>query len=366
VAVDDPFELLPDGVLVAGPDWRLRTVNSAAGRLLGVSPSDAVGGDLRDVLPLSDSSGRDWWECLDPYGGLATRTGQPERRLHLVRGPAAGRELLVAARFVRDGPGRTGPVSAVAVSLRDTAVRDREDRRRADLISTLAHELRSPVTTVKGFSSTLLTHWDRFDDAQRRELLATVHADAERLTRLIAGLLDVSRLEAHRLELHRRVVDPVALVRAVVEGRMAAGDEPERFELLPSGPLPELWADPDRVTQVVANLVDNAVRHGSGRVTVSVAAYGAEGPANGSAGPGGTGVVLGVADQGQGVAPELRAMVFRRFSSAGPRRGTGLGLYVVRGLVEAHGGTVEVDDAPGGGAVFRVLLPAGAPPYRTD
>lgn len=353
--MDDPFELLPDGVLVAGPDWCLETANSAAGRLIGVPPSDAVGGDLRVVLPLTDSSGRDWWECLDPYGGLRTRTGQPERRLHVVRGPAAGRELLVTVRFVRQGHVRQAPVRQVAVTLRDTAVRDREDRRRADLISTLAHELRSPVTTVKGFSATLLKHWDRFDDAQRRELLGTVHADAERLTRLIAGLLDVSRLEAHRLELHRRVVDPVALVRSVVEGRVAAGDDADRFRLLPAGPLPELWADPDRVTQVVANLVDNAVRHGTGTVTVSVVAD--------ERAPG---VVLGVADQGQGVPAELRPMVFRRFSSSGPRRGTGLGLYVVRGLTEAHGGTVEVGDAPGGGAVFRVLLPAGDPPYRRD
>jgi signal transduction histidine kinase len=115
--------------------------------------------------------------------------------------------------------------------------------------------------------------------------------------------------------------------------------------------VPETWADPDKLQQVVGNLLENAVRHGDGQVTVLLR-------------PHGSGAEISVADEGAGIPPEKAGRVFTRFWRGGDRRGgTGLGLYIVKGLVEAHGGTVEVDDAPGGGALFRVLLPAGVAPY---
>jgi signal transduction histidine kinase len=102
--------------------------------------------------------------------------------------------------------------------LRDASARHRGDSQRGELISTLAHELRSPLTSVKGFTSTLLHRWERFSDDQKREMLATVNMDADRVTRLIRELLDVSRIDAGRLELRRTEFD----LAAMAEGSSAA------------------------------------------------------------------------------------------------------------------------------------------------
>ena len=346
------YEDLPDGVLVAGPDGRVLALNRVGGRLLGRDPLPCIGQDYRDVLPLADLGGGDWWACTDPYQGLTTRTGQPERLLELDRGPHRGRQLLVTAAHVRD----RGRLVRLVVAFRGTRARERAERDRADLVSAVAHEIRSPLTTVKGFTATLLAKWDRLTDDQKRTMLRAVDADADRVNRLLSDLLDVSRIDAGRLTLRTQVVDLPAAVDRVLAGRIASGDTADRFALVVGGPLPELWLDPDRVAQVLGNLVENAVRHGAGRVTIAVSA--------GTTGAGAPAAVLDVADEGAGIGAAVRQRVFRPFWRGENARGTGLGLYIVKGIVEAHGGTIEVDEAPGGGARFRVVLPAGRPPYE--
>jgi signal transduction histidine kinase len=338
------FDVLPDGLLVADAAGSVVSINTAGAWLLRGTVDAFAGRDYREVLPVTDTVGRDWWACTRPYDGLAIRTGQPERRLML----PDERELYITARYVRDVP--CGPVRQLVVSFRGAGERERAERDRADLVSTVAHELRSPLTSVKGFTATLLNKWDRFNDEQRLLMLQTVNADADRVTRLIGELLDVSRIDAGRLELRKQVVDVPAAVRRLIEGRVASGDLPDRFEVDVLGALPEMWLDPDKLDQILANLVDNAIRHGAGTVTISVA-------------PSADGLVLTVSDQGEGVADEIRNLVFRRFWRAGRRGGTGLGLYIVKGLVVAHGGEVAVATAPGGGASFHVALPTGTPAF---
>ncbi len=343
---------LPDGVVVADAAGGVIAVNPIAGCLLG-QPADAlVGRELTAVLPLVDDAERDWWATLDPYRGLRSRTRMPERSLTLAAGPNGGRQLLVAARMVR---GADRNVERLVVTLRDGASRDRQDRERADLVSTTAHELRSPLTTIKGFTATLLTKWSRFTDEQKRLMLETINADADRVTRLITELLDVSRIEAGRLELHRRPVDLPSLVEQVFAGLVATGEEAWRFTLDKSGGLPEIWADPDKLLQVLGNLVENAVRHGEGHVTVSVQA---DGPSEDP-----IGAEITVSDQGTGIPEDIRGRVFGKFAR-GPLRGsTGLGLFIVRGIVRAHGGEISVSRGPDGGAVFRFTVPAGTPSF---
>jgi len=126
--------------------------------------------------------------------------------------------------------------------------------------------------------------------------------------------------------------------------------------------LPEMWLDADKLDQIMANLLENAVRHGAGHVTIDVAAW-----------PGSmhvadqpdveAGVRVTVTDEGEGIPAGLHDRVFTRFWRSGRRGGTGLGLYIVRGLVEAHGGRIEVGRAPTGGALFRFVLPAGTPDF---
>jgi signal transduction histidine kinase len=332
------YDELPDGVVIADEHGRIIVFNRAATRITRIDSASVLGRTLADALPLEDLEGRSWWGCTDPYGGLAIRTGQPETHLLL----PGGRDVLVTARFVREG----GSVRRVVVGLRDTSARTRAERRHADLIATVAHELRSPLTSVKGFTATLLAKWERFTDDQRKLMLETVDADADRVTRLIAELLDIARIDSGRLQLARYAVDVEELIRDQIAGMVAAGQPEDRFVVtVNSAPL--AFADQDKLRQVLANLLENAVRHGEGRVSIAV-----ETAEDGGA------VAVTVDDEGPGIPQEMLGRVFTRFWRGNRRGGTGLGLYIVKGIIEAHGGAITVGRADSGGARFRFTVPA--------
>jgi signal transduction histidine kinase len=349
---------VPDGLVVADGEGRVVLFNRAAERITGIDASSALGKDLEDALPLDLLDGRAWWPCTRPYDCMSIVTGHPERNLLL-----GETEVLVSSRFVRDEP--RGPVTRVVVSLRHTRGRAREELSRAELISTVAHELRSPLTSVKGFTATLLAKWDRFNDDQKRLMLETVNADADRVTRLITELLDIARIESGRLTVRRQVVDLGRVVTRHVEGIVVSGEDPDKFTVHVGESLPEMWLDADKLDQIIANLLENAVRHGSGHVTIDVSAWqpSVDGDDPGAEHEMEAGACVTVTDEGEGIPEGLHDRVFTRFWRSGRRGGTGLGLYIVRGLVEAHGGRIEVGRAPTGGALFRFVLPAGTPDF---
>jgi hypothetical protein len=352
---------LPDGLVVADDAGRVVVFNRAAARLTGLPTEEAIGKYVFDVLPFRDDDGRDWWMFVDPYNGLPTRTRHPERSLYLADGstvnyagfsPRGDTELLVSVGYVRDG--RSGPVRRLVITLRGAQQRARLERSRAELVSTVAHELRAPLTSVKGFTATLLAKWSRFSDDQKRVMLETVNADADRVTRLITELLDVSRIESGRMEVRRQLVDVPERARKIVAGRVASGEPEDRFRLESAHDLPETWLDADKIDQILGNLVENAVRHGAGIVTIVVQRARVSGEQAEA-------IVVSVRDQGEGIAPEIAPRVFRQFWRGKRRGGTGLGLYIVKGLIEAMNGEITVVRAPGGGAEFRFTLPAGTP-----
>ncbi len=338
-------DALPDGVVLADGQGRVVLVSTLAAQMLDLDAVAAVGRPLGDALALQDQEGRDWFGCNRPYDGLTTRTGVPEQPWLL----PDGTEVLVAARIHRAALGR--PVDQVAVTLRSGRGRARLDRERSDLVATVAHELRSPLTGVKGFVQALLNRWDKLNDDQKKLMLTTVHADSERLSRLIAELLDVARIDTGRLALYPRPCDAEVLVGRVVD--LVGASTSRRIELVADAELPRIVADPDKFTQVVTNLIENAVRHGEGRVLVSLAALPEESEFSG--------VRVSVDDQGAGIAPEIRMRVFTKFWKHGERGGSGLGMYLVNGLVRAHGGTLTIDDAPGGGARIVIAWPGEVP-----
>src|SRR3954451_3805303 len=243
------LDTLPDGVVVADHSGTVTAVNSAAARLLG--NQDGVGSHLSDVVLLQDRGGNSWFACTQPYVGLATRSHLTEQAWYL----SDGTELLVTARIAREAPDRQ--VEQVAVSLRSARARSRLDRERSDLVATVAHELRSPLTGVKGFTGTLLARRDKFNDEQKRLIMQSVHTDTDRLTRLIAELLEVARIDTGRLSLHPRPLDVVPAVEQVISS-IRAGTGREILFGHP-GALPQILADPDRFAQVLTNVVDNAV-----------------------------------------------------------------------------------------------------------
>ncbi len=336
----DVLDVLPDGVVIADRNGTVVEMNDAAQRLLGTI--DGVGKHVADVVNLQDKSGNDWFSSADPYGGLNTRTLLAEHVWFL----PDGTELLVTARIVRRSPNT--PVERVAVSLRSSGARERLDRERSDLVATVAHELRSPLTGVRGFVHALINRWDQLNDDQKKLMLTTVSTDAERLSRLITELLDVARIDTGRLQMHARPCDLVVLSQRVVESvRHSATSRSITFT---AEEVPAIAADPDKVTQVVTNLVENAVRHGEGDVHVTIA------PDRGDP----SYVAITVTDEGDGIPQELRGRVFTKFWTASSGGGSGLGLYIVNGLVRAHGGSVVIDDRPGGGASVTATWPVHA------
>ena len=335
-------DALPDGVVLAGPDGRVTVISTVAATMLGVPP-DSVGRPLAEVLALRDQDGNAWVSHNRPYDGLPTRTAVPEQSWLLPN----GEEALVTAKIHR--PALDRPVYEVAVTIRSGRGRARLDRERSDLVATVAHELRSPLTGVKGFVQALLNRWDRLNDEQKKLMLTTVAADSDRLTRLIAELLDVARIDTGRLQLHPRPSDAAVLTRRIVDSVSEGTARPIELEVADG--LPDIHADPDKFTQVVTNLVENAVRHGEGKVHVSLAPLGSGEP----------GVRITVDDQGEGIPVDMRRRVFTKFWKGGKRGGSGLGLYIVGGLTKVHGGTVTIDDAPGGGARISVTWPSAVP-----
>jgi PAS domain S-box-containing protein len=340
---------LPDAVIVLDADGRVTYANAAAGGLFGVATAHMVGRPFEAVAELRDPGGNSWWSCTAKLRAMRAVRGVPPRELLLSEADGTEHRIDLSATFVR---GPDGQVRRTVCTLRDAAARRRADAAQAELVSTLAHELRSPLTSVKGFSSTLLHRWDRFGDDQKQHMIKTINADADRVTRLIRELLDVSRIDAGRLELHRQMVDLPYLVGGIAE-RFAVTDDAVTIDSeFPPG-FPELYADRDKLEQVLTNLVENAVKYGEGgKVTIT-----------GDAGE--DHVEIGVRDQGDGIAADQLPLIFTKFYQSrhpGGRRstaGSGLGLFISKGIVEAHGGRMWAESEPGRGTEVRFRLPRG-------
>jgi hypothetical protein len=199
---------------------------------------------------------------------------------------------------------------------------------------------------VKGYTSLLLNRWDRIGDEQKKMMLEQVHHDADRVTRLITELLDISRLETGRLVLRRQLVDVPALVEAVISKLTVTYPDLECTVSF-SADFPPVYADPDKLEQVLTNLVENAAKY----------ATPTDMRVDGQRGEGEVAVV--VADRGEGIPALDVPRVFRKFfrRDHGKPTGTGLGLWISRGLVEAHGGRLTATSEEGVGSTFRFTLP---------
>ncbi len=221
----------------------------------------------------------------------------------------------------------------------------------AEMISKIAHELRSPLTSIKGFSATLIKRWDKFSDEQRFQFVETIHHDADRMGRIVAEVLDLARLETGRLELHATLIElAVVAEQALTHHSALPGVERVKIE------IPEnvkAWADPDRLGHVVSNMIENAVKFSDeGEILVTAA------PADNGM------VALVVSDRGVGIEAERLDDIFSGPAPSGQRAGpsgTGLGLYLSKRLVEVHGGSIEVESKVDEGSTFTVRLPTQGP-----
>lgn len=334
----------PDPCVDVGPDGVIRGLTPSFARLVDWPAAALVGAACLETLRPRAPSGRlllvDGWP---PAARLRSVRGFPEQEVWVRRADGAELALGATGLYLRDAAGR---LIGVRVAVRPLRWRAVPSAHGVEIVSTVAHELRSPLTSVKGYTGLLLERWERFRDDQRRLMLEQVHRDADRVTRLIGELLDISRLETGRMVLRRRPVDLEELAADVVAKvalEFTGLDATLRFDR----GFPKVWADPDKITQVLTNLVENACKYGS--------EHGLE--ITGTDRPGW--VEVAVTDQGRGLSVGDLERVFTKFYRAGGARpsGSGLGLWISRGLIEAHGGTLTAGVAEGGGAVFRFSLP---------
>ena len=223
----------------------------------------------------------------------------------------------------------------------------RVDRLRSRLVSTLAHDVRNPLTAIRGGIKTLLSHRDQLTEATSHELLTTADKQAERLERLAADLLDLARLERGRLELAYEDVK----LREVVETALTFADDAHRYEVN-IDPSLVVRADPGRLEQIVVNLASNALRYGAAPFVVEAT------PADGA-------ITLSMVDHGPGVSPEEVELLFEPFRAEQHAGSVGLGLAIVKALAEAHGGEVSYQPNRPTGARFQVRLPVGGGPAGT-
>ena len=212
---DVDIDRLPDAVFEVDGAGRITAANAAATTLTGCRRDELVGQLLSTALQPRDSDGRSLLaQGWHSSARLRSVTRIPEQEAWLRA--AGGRQVrvLVTGRYERDGEGRL--TGAVLVA-RDGARRRPAAGDGIEIISTVSHELRSPLTSVKGYTSLLLNRWERLGEEQKRMMLEQVHHDADRVTRLVTELLDISRLESGRLVLRRQMMDVVPLVNGVLE-----------------------------------------------------------------------------------------------------------------------------------------------------
>ncbi len=323
----DP-DLLPDAVFVLDGAGTLLAGNAAAEVLVG---------------PLDGRIGRPAVEALDlrdALGAAAFADGYPAPgdEVELTFASAAGDDVAATVTC------RAGDDGGAVLCARPVS-----DKSGIAIVSTVSHELRSPLTSVKGYVSLMLNRWDRIDDAKKREMLEQVHNDADRVTRLVTELLDISRLETGRLVLRRQLVDLGHLARTVVDKvGMAYPSLDCTVEV--AGDVPEVYADPDKLEQVLTNLVENAAKYGS-PVGMTVVGRLLDGFAE-----------IAVHDTGGGIPADDLPKVFTKFfrGDHGRPSGTGLGLWISRGLVEAHGGELTATSTVGEGSTFTFTVPTDA------
>jgi signal transduction histidine kinase len=219
-----------------------------------------------------------------------------------------------------------------------------------EFVSAVAHDFQASVAAIKG-AVTALRGTPGLDDETRDRLLGVLGDAAEQLGLLVDDLLLAGRLEAGRLPIELASCEALPVAQTVVEAARVAAPEGVSIRLSAVAGLPEAAADPDRLRQVIANLVDNALKHSpaGGSVDVRLEEAGAR-------------LLITVSDEGPGIPADERERIFERFrrgSTSTP--GTGLGLYLARELAAAMGGTITVESEPGKGCSFRLALPLARP-----
>ncbi len=362
-----------DGFVVSDSQGSILSINSAIARLVGKDEAALKGQPLKVIIDLE----RDVSEAHPGISGkFPGNNGGAQSPAAVAIGELAAVPKM-ASIIGKTGAELIMPVSHLPIGLADEKNSKKKgensgfltivyilqahslQQAQTDFVSTVSHELRTPLTSIKGFADTILRAGERLDVSQQRRYVGIIKDQADRLTRLVEDLLAVSRLESKRLQLTNRAIE---LAEAVERVQINLAEKATNHKLvidIPAG-LPPVWADADRLEQILTNLIDNAIKYSPARTTVTFVAKTVV--AKGDNGDPTEMVEFYVADQGVGIPEEHLPKIFHKFSRLDnplvrQTEGTGLGLYITRSLVLALGGEITVA-SQASGTTFTVRLPA--------
>jgi two-component system sensor histidine kinase KdpD len=328
----------------------------------GVSLLVLEDGKLKVVASAGESLNVEEFERLSPNSGLPISVGtatESSGKLRTIALSASGRAVGILAlrglpttendRAVLTTFANDAALALERAQLREQALRSKlleeVDRFRQSLMGAVSHDLRTPLATIKVASSTLSNRAEHLSNEQSAELYGLIEVETDRLTRLVANLLDITRIEAGVFTVHRTPTSVQELVREAMSAMEPTLSFHRVDSIIPAG-LPPVNVDPLLIGQVLINLLDNANRHSpvDGVITIEASRTNAH-------------VELSVADEGPGIASDQREAIFERFAQLDKGGRAGLGLTIAKTFVEAHGETIRYQDAPSHGARFVFTLP---------
>ncbi len=342
--VEAIIENNPNGIMILSPDMQVDAINRALSRLLGVDKEKALGKHCTEVLKLENKTGEHLClgrNALPPptrimYGeGDVVRPGRKRATVGVTYSPLFG--------------GDGSLVNIIITFVDITRYREAEELK-STFVSVISHELKTPVSIIKGYAGTLAREDVAPDPAFVRESAQIIVEEADRLTELIDNLLDASRIQAGALSLDLRALDVVTLIRKTVERFRGQTD---KHQIVVDAPeqLPLVRADDRRLRQALDNLINNAIKYSpeGGKIIVGARSMGDK-------------ALVFVQDEGIGIPEEDQEAIFERFyrvdsSLKRSTQGAGLGLFLVKAIVQAMGGDVWVKSEPGQGAAFFFTLP---------
>ncbi len=357
------IEYSADGILIVDSLCNIIGFNPAFARLCGWNLEELRGQNCYESLKITSSNSKDYCGHHCPIR-LGTFINKPEdeRRTEVELTTKDGGKRDVELTYsVIQSPDRR--ILGGIIGARDITARKEAEELQSTFLSVISHELQTPIAIIKGYAGLYADETTKIDPDKMREKMQIIQEESERLSKLVDNLLYASRLQAGGIELSRHPVEVAALLRRVVAKMQGVSPaHPIRLQLPPEE-LPAVLADYDKIQQVLVNLVENAIKYSP-----------TGGPISLSAEPTSQEVIISVTDHGIGIAVAERQRIFDRFSRLDSRyvrerKGAGLGLYICKAIVEAHGGRIWVEAAPDndqaapGGSRFNFSLPRDEPAH---
>jgi PAS domain S-box-containing protein len=375
-------ETTGDAVVAARLDRTITAWNSGAENLFGYTADEMIGGSVSRIVPPGDEH-----TLQDNLEQMLRKNGMHTYEVKRLRKDGSLVDVQITLSPLRDDKGQVVGISSIIRDISERRkleaereqllAREREaradaenaralveeqnrylvklDRLKDDFVASVSHELRTPVTSINGYVELLMEGEAGNLNEEQTNFLGVIRRNSERLLRVVGDLLFAAELDARTVELARAPVDLVALITDARDAARPLAHEREIELVMDAKPVSTIEADPGRLGQAVDNLISNALKFTPPGGRVGLRLFETSG-----------GVHLEISDTGMGISAEDQAQLFERFfrteqATDAAIQGTGLGLSIVAAIVEAHGGSIDVESEVGFGTTFRVVLPVGRP-----